>query len=163
MTERRDRATKLLSYIAETIVNGNQLVGTNIKTIRREPAPVPKLDVRQPVPEGYRNKFLKLGAKGFCDSIRGSKELLLTDTTMRDAHQSLLATRFEHTISFRLLKLIRASHRNCFSIEMWGGATFDTSMRFLLNAHGVDWLSCDRLYPTCCFKCFCVPQCGGVH
>ena len=131
MTERRDRATKLLSYIAETIVNGNQLVGTNIKTIRREPAPVPKLDVRQPIPEGYRNKFLKLGAKTFCDSIRGSKELLLTDTTMRDAHQSLLATRLR---TYDLLQIADAYSRltsKLFSIEMWGGATFDTSMRFL--------------------------------
>jgi pyruvate carboxylase len=131
MTERRDRATKLLSYIAETIVNGNQLVGTNIKTIRREPAPVPKLDVRQPVPDGYRNQFLKLGAKGFCDSIRGSKELLLTDTTMRDAHQSLLATRLR---TYDLLQIADAYSRlasKLFSIEMWGGATFDTSMRFL--------------------------------
>ena len=131
MQRRRDRATRLLSFIAETLVNGNKLVGNPNATIRREPATLPKLDVTQPMPESYRNRFKALGAKKFCDSIRGSKELLLTDTTMRDAHQSLLATRVR---TFDMMKIADAYARltpQFFSLEMWGGATFDTTMRFL--------------------------------
>ncbi len=131
LQRRRDRATRLLSFIAETLVNGNKLIGNQNQIIRREPALLPKLDITKPMPESYRNQFLKLGAKKFCDSIRGSKELLLTDTTMRDAHQSLLATRVR---TFDMLKIADAYARltpQFFSLEMWGGATFDTSMRFL--------------------------------
>jgi pyruvate carboxylase len=93
LTRRRDRATRLLTFIAETVVNGNKMVTEKVGQVRREPAPIPTVDAKKPLPEGYRNRFLALGAKKFCDSIRDSKELLLTDTTMRDAHQSLLATR----------------------------------------------------------------------
>ncbi len=131
LQRRRDRATRLLSFIAETLVNGNRLVGNASQVIRREPALLPKLDITKPMPESYRNQFLNLGAKKFCDSIRGSKELLLTDTTMRDAHQSLLATRVR---TFDMMKIADAYARltpQFFSLEMWGGATFDTSMRFL--------------------------------
>ena len=131
LQRRRDRATRLLSFLAETLVNGNKMVGNSNIAIRREPAMLPKLDITQPMPESYRNQFLKLGAKKFCDSIRGSKELLLTDTTMRDAHQSLLATRVR---TFDMMKIADAYARlapQFFSLEMWGGATFDTTMRFL--------------------------------
>ena len=131
LQRRRDRATRLLSFIAETLVNGNKLVGNSGVSIRRERAHLPKLDATKPMPEGYRKQFLALGAKKFCDSIRGSKELLLTDTTMRDAHQSLLATRVR---TFDMLQIADAYARltpQFFSLEMWGGATFDTSMRFL--------------------------------
>ncbi len=131
LQRRRDRATRLLSFIAETLVNGNKMAGNANQTIRREPASIPKVDITKPMPESYRNQFLKMGAKKFCDSIRGSKELLLTDTTMRDAHQSLLATRVR---TFDMMKIADAYARltpQFFSLEMWGGATFDTSMRFL--------------------------------
>ncbi len=131
LQRRRDRATRLLSFIAETLVNGNKMVGNANQNIRREPAMLPKIDITKPMPAGYRNQFLKLGAKKFCDSIRGSKELLLTDTTMRDAHQSLLATRVR---TFDMVKIADAYARltpQFFSLEMWGGATFDTTMRFL--------------------------------
>ncbi len=131
LQRRRDRATRLLSFIAETLVNGKKLVGNPNQIIRREPALLPKLDITTPMPESYRNQFLKMGAKKFCDSIRGSKELLLTDTTMRDAHQSLLATRVR---TFDMMKIADAYARltpQFFSLEMWGGATFDTTMRFL--------------------------------
>ncbi len=131
MQRRRDRATRLLSFIAETLVNGNKMVGAANQSIPREPAMLPKIDITKPMPESYRNQFLKLGAKKFCDSIRGTKELLLTDTTMRDAHQSLLATRVR---TFDMMKIADAYARltpQFFSLEMWGGATFDTTMRFL--------------------------------
>ena len=131
LQRRRDRATRLLRFIAETLINGNKMVDNANQSIRREPASIPKLDITKPMLEGYRNQFLKLGAKKFCDSIRGSKELLLTDTTMRDAHQSLLATRVR---TFDMMKIADAYARltpQFFSLEMWGGATFDTAFRFL--------------------------------
>jgi pyruvate carboxylase len=131
LPKRRDRATRILRFIADTLVNGNKLVDNTSVKIRREPAIVPTCDYSKPIPDGYRQKFLKLGAQDFCQSIRNSKELLLTDTTMRDAHQSLLATRFR---TYDMLKVADAYARlapDLFSLEMWGGATFDTSMRFL--------------------------------
>jgi len=128
---RKNRATKVLSYLAETIVNGNDLVKGRPPALRREPAHLPTVDHHQPIPKGSRDKFKELGAEKFAQWIRDQKRLLITDTTFRDAHQSLLATRMR---SFDLLQVSDAYARNCsglFSLEMWGGATFDTSMRFL--------------------------------
>ena len=128
---RRDRATKLLTYLAEMIVNGNPLVKDRPKATRRLPAPIPACDILASVPNGMRQKLLELGPEQFAKWVRGHKTLLMTDTTFRDAHQSLLATRFR---SYDLLQVADAYARHCpelFSIEMWGGATFDTSMRFL--------------------------------
>lgn len=131
LTRRRDRATRLLTFIAETVVNGNKMVTEKVGQVRREAAPVPVVDVKKPLPDGYRNRFLQLGAKKFCESIRDSKELLLTDTTMRDAHQSLLATRLRTIDMLHIADAYARLAPEFFSLEMWGGATFDTSMRFL--------------------------------
>jgi pyruvate carboxylase len=131
LPKRKDRATRLLRFIADTLVNGNKLVESAAGKLRREPAEAPCTDHSRPIPDGYRQQFLKLGAREFCQSIRNTKELLLTDTTMRDAHQSLLATRVR---TYDMLKIADAYARltpQLFSLEMWGGATFDTSMRFL--------------------------------
>lgn len=131
LPKRRDRATRLLRFIADTLVNGNKLVEASAGKLRRELPQVPRTDHSQPIPDGFRQQFLKLGARDFCMSIRNTKELLLTDTTMRDAHQSLLATRVR---TYDMLKIADAYARlapQFFSLEMWGGATFDTSMRFL--------------------------------
>ncbi len=129
--KRRDRATKLLTYLSETIVNGNSLVKGRPVATRRTAAPVPKVDSTAPRPDGPRQKLLELGPEEFAKWIRDQKPLLMTDTTFRDAHQSLLATRVR---THDLLQIAEAYSRLCpdlFSIEMWGGATFDTSMRFL--------------------------------
>ncbi|MFN5531595.1 MAG: biotin carboxylase N-terminal domain-containing protein, partial [Planctomycetaceae bacterium] len=90
---RKDRATKLLTFMGEVIVNGNPLVKTRPAVIRREPAPVPPCDRAAAPPPGVRQKFQELGAQKFSKWIRDQKPLLRTDTTVRDAHQSLLATR----------------------------------------------------------------------
>ncbi len=131
LSKRRDRATRLLKFLAETIVNGSQVDSEAVKNIRREPAPVPQLNRLEPMPEGYRDRFLKLGAKGFTQSILNSKELLITDTTMRDAHQSLLATRLRTFDMVQIAETYARLTPELFSLEMWGGATFDTSLRFL--------------------------------
>ena len=128
---RKNRATKVLTYLAETMVNGCDLVKDRPIAFRREPAPLPAVDHDQPIPKGSRDKFKELGAEKFAQWIRDEKRLLITDTTFRDAHQSLLATRMR---TYDLLQICDAYARNCsdlFSLEMWGGATFDTSMRFL--------------------------------
>lgn len=128
---RRNRATRILSYLAETMVNGNSLVRGRPKPLRRAPAPVPAIPAGQKVPDGTRQLLQKLGATGFAKWIREQQRLLITDTTFRDAHQSLLATRMR---TFDLLEVSDAYAHYCadlFSLEMWGGATFDTTMRFL--------------------------------
>ena len=128
---RRNRATKLLTYIAETIVNGNSLVKDRPVAVRRSPAPVPAFDSTKEAPQGTRQRFKELGPEKFGQWIRDQKPLLMTDTTFRDAHQSLLATRMR---TYDMNRVAEAYSHLCpelFSIEMWGGATFDTSMRFL--------------------------------
>ncbi len=91
--ERKNRATKLLKYLGETIVNGNELVKDRPPSVRREPAPTPKFDPAAEMPKGSRDTFKELGAEQFSQWIRQQDRLLITDTTFRDAHQSLLATR----------------------------------------------------------------------
>ena len=128
---RRDRATKLLSFLGDVIVNGNDLVKGRAVSTRREPAPIPQFDRVKPVPLGTRDKLKELGPEKFAQWVRDQKRLFITDTTFRDAHQSLHATRFR---SHDLLNIAETYSRlapNLFSLEMWGGATFDTSMRFL--------------------------------
>lgn len=128
---RKNRATKLLSYLAETIVNGNSLVKGRPKSLRREPAISPGVPKGVEPPKGTRDKLKELGATGFAKWVVQQKRLLITDTTFRDAHQSLLATRMR---TFDLLAVSDAYAHYCsemFSLEMWGGATFDTTMRFL--------------------------------
>lgn len=128
---RRNRATKILSYIADVIVNGNALVKGRPVIERRTPAPTPKVDSTKPVLDGMRQRLQQMGATDFSKWVRDQKQLLITDTTFRDAHQSLFATRFR---TYDLLQIADAYAHNCsglFSIEMWGGATFDVAMRFL--------------------------------
>jgi pyruvate carboxylase len=141
---RQDRATKLLSYIADVIVNGRpESVGGRASEDSREkrrnpfrgPAPVPStyhssLATHHP-PPGTRDKWHELGTERFVHWIRDQKRLLLTDTTFRDAHQSLLATRMRTFDMLRIAPTYALHHADLFSLEMWGGATFDTSMRFL--------------------------------
>jgi pyruvate carboxylase len=129
---RKDRATKVLTFLGETIVNGSSTVDKQLlEQVPRQAAPVPELDLSAPIPPGTRDKLKALGPKKFAEWIREQKPLLFTDTTMRDAHQSLLATRFR---TVDLANIADAYARLCpqlFSLEMWGGATFDTTMRFL--------------------------------
>ncbi|MCA9177839.1 MAG: pyruvate carboxylase [Planctomycetales bacterium] len=145
-TRRRDRATKLLRFLGETMVNGNPLVEGRPVATRREPAPVPEFDARQAPPPGARTKLLELGPEKFSRWVGEEKRLLITDTTFRDAHQSLHATRFR---TYDMLHVVEAySHLlpELFSLEMWGGATFDTSMRFLKEC---PWERLTRMREKC--------------
>ncbi len=128
---RRDRATKLLAFLSDVIVNGNpQAKGRRIDTPLTS-VTLPKYDRKQAPPDGTRQLLLKLGARKFADWALAQKRLLITDTTFRDAHQSLLATRVRTFDMLATADAIARRTPELFSLEMWGGATFDTSMRFL--------------------------------
>ncbi|HEY2909921.1 MAG TPA: pyruvate carboxylase, partial [Gemmataceae bacterium] len=132
---RRDRASKLLAYIAEMIVNGPRPPSggqtSDAERIRGLTPPVRQASPASLLPQGTRDRFKKMGAKAFAQWVRGEKRLFVTDTTMRDAHQSLLATRMRTYDMLAVAPRYAREHANLFSLEMWGGATFDTSMRFL--------------------------------
>lgn len=131
LPRRQDRATKILRYLGEIAVNGNALVKGLPKATRRTPAPVPAIEKKGPPPPGTRNKFQELGPQKFGQWVLEQKRLLVTDTTFRDAHQSLLATRFRTRDLLNIAEVYAHNAPQLFSLEMWGGATFDTSMRFL--------------------------------
>ena len=127
----RDRATKLLSFIGHTIVNGNPLVADRPKSTRRVEAPVPAVPPKAEPPAGVRQRLQEMGAERFSRWIGEQKRTFVTDTTFRDAHQSLLATRVRSADMLAVSDAYAHLAPDLFSLEMWGGATFDTSMRFL--------------------------------
>ncbi|WP_404304698.1 pyruvate carboxylase [Neorhodopirellula lusitana] len=131
LARRRDRATKLLTYLGETIVNGNSLVAGRPVATRTTPAPVPTFKPAEKPPRGTADIFREEGVEGLIKWIGQQKGLLITDTTMRDAHQSLLATRVRTHDMLQVAPAYAHLAPQLFSLEMWGGATFDTSMRFL--------------------------------
>ena len=128
---RKNRATKLLTFLGEVIVNGNPLVEGRPVATRREPAPIPAYDQYTPLPKGTRDKLKELGPEKFAQWVKEQKRLFVTDTTFRDAHQSLHATRFRTADLLNISEAYARLAPDLFSLEMWGGATFDTSMRFL--------------------------------
>ena len=128
---RRDRATKLLKCLGETIVNGNpQVKGRPVPTMDL-PVIVPAYDPKQPKPAGTKDYLVKHGPEKFAEWTRKQRRLLVTDTTMRDAHQSLLAARMRSYDQLEVADTIAQHGNKLYSLECWGGATFDTSMRFL--------------------------------
>ena len=127
---KRDRATRLLSYIGEVIVNGNAEVKGRVRPEQPVFARLPKAEVPTPAP-GTKQRLDELGAERFAEWMLGERRALLTDTSMRDAHQSLLATRFRTQDLTAIAPYYAAMLPQLFSVECWGGATFDVAMRFL--------------------------------
>ncbi|WP_338686207.1 pyruvate carboxylase [Haloferula helveola] len=129
---RRDRATKLLAYLSDVTINGNP---TAKGWKPQQPIPLPRVPHTQKdisfSGTGSRELLLEKGPDEFCKWIREQKRLLITDTSMRDAHQSLIATRMRTTDMLRIADAYTNGLPAMFSLEMWGGATFDTAMRFL--------------------------------
>ncbi|HEY8666185.1 MAG TPA: pyruvate carboxylase [Tepidisphaeraceae bacterium] len=129
---RKDRATKILSYLGDVIVNGRPDVKPKLDPKREFHEPVvPQYPLGTPPPPGLRNKLLEMGPANFAQWVRKQKKIFFTDTTMRDAHQSLLATRVRSYDLLAVADAVAHLTPNLFSLEMWGGATFDTAMRFL--------------------------------
>jgi pyruvate carboxylase len=147
LPERKDRATKVLTYIAELIVNGhheNAVRNLSAEKKRGVPRELVAIESRPHASRGdsvtrsvtstmagTKQILDKDGPAGVAKWVKEQKKLLLTDTTFRDAHQSLLATRMRTHDMLRIAPKYAGQHSDFFSLEMWGGATFDTSMRFL--------------------------------
>lgn len=130
LAKRRDRATRLLTYIADVSVNGHP----DVKDRARPPAHArsPKAPpVSGKAPDGTRHILERGGAQGLAKWIRAQPQALLTDTTMRDAHQSLLATRMRSNDMISVAESYAHRMPQLLSLECWGGATFDVAMRFL--------------------------------
>jgi pyruvate carboxylase len=127
---KRDRATRILAFIGSTIVNGNAQVKGRARPAHFNPAVLPPGPLPAPA-AGSKQKFDALGADGFARWMLGEQRVLLTDTTMRDAHQSLLATRLRTIDLTAIAPYYAALLPQLFSLECWGGATFDVAMRFL--------------------------------
>lgn len=136
LPDSKDRATKMLKYIGNICVNdphaGYKLFDTPrfVKTSGQPPKP------------GYKQMLDEKGPKAVCDHVLKEKKLLITDTTMRDAQQSLLATRLRTRDMVKGADAMAEILADCFSFEMWGGATFDTAYRFL---HESPWERLDML------------------
>ena len=128
---RQDRGTKILKYIADVIVNGNPDIPKG--TVAKEfIAPqIPAFDKLIKVQDGTKQLLDNLGPEKFSSWIKEQKQVLFTDTTLRDAHQSLLATRFRTVDMLKVSESFAAHHPEIFSMEVWGGATFDVALRFL--------------------------------
>ncbi|HET7522359.1 MAG TPA: pyruvate carboxylase [Bacillales bacterium] len=128
--KRKDRGTKMLTYIANVTLNGFPGIERQKKPAFNQPT-IPKVKYSEPIPSGTKQILDERGADGLSEWVKNQKEVLLTDTTFRDAHQSLLATRVRTHDLKRISEPTSRLLPNLFSVEMWGGATFDTSMRFL--------------------------------
>ncbi|OXB94382.1 pyruvate carboxylase [Parageobacillus galactosidasius] len=127
---RKDRGTKMLTYIGTVTVNGFPGIGKKKKPVFDKPR-IPKISYKEPIPSGTKQILDKQGAEGLVKWIKEQDRVLLTDTTFRDAHQSLLATRVRTVDLVRIAEPTARLLPNLFSLEMWGGATFDVAYRFL--------------------------------
>jgi len=141
----QNRAQKLLRYLGELMVNGSLTpLGTNLQPAEVSPEcpPVPfRISSNHPskaheLPTGFREVLKKDGPEAFAKAVRNHKGLLLMDTTLRDAHQSLLATRVRTHDLAEISPYLAHNFSKLYSIENWGGATFDVAMRFL---HECPW------------------------
>ncbi|TCJ88138.1 UNVERIFIED_ORG: pyruvate carboxylase [Anoxybacillus amylolyticus] len=127
---RKDRGTKMLTYIGTVTVNGFPGIGKKKKPVFDKPR-VPKVSQTEPIPAGTKQILDERGPEGLVRWIQEQPRVLLTDTTFRDAHQSLLATRVRTIDLLRIAEPTARLLPNLFSLEMWGGATFDVAYRFL--------------------------------
>ena len=128
--KRRDRGTKVLIYIADITVNGHPETQGRAKPAAGLKIPKPPKPHGEPAP-GTRNLLESKGPKAVADWMKEQKRLLITDTAMRDGHQSLLATRMRSIDMIKAAPAYAANLPGLFSVECWGGATFDVAYRFL--------------------------------
>ena len=150
-SSRRDRATKLLTYLGEIIVNGNKELAGKSKPSHLRTPPVPPHDPSTP-PSGTKQLLDELGPQKFAEWTRAQNRLLLTDTTFRDAHQSLFATRLRTYDMLAIANFVAHKLHNLYSIEMWGGATFDVALRFLYEDPWDRLQALRKAIPNVCFQ-----------
>ncbi|KAH3672383.1 hypothetical protein WICMUC_004219 [Wickerhamomyces mucosus] len=139
MVTSQNRAQKLLNYLGDLAVNGSSIKGQSGLPKLNKDATIPvihdaeglPIDVRNAPPKGWRDVLLAEGAEGFAKKVRDFKGTLIMDTTWRDAHQSLLATRVRTYDLLNIAPTTAHGYAGAFALECWGGATFDVAMRFL--------------------------------
>lgn len=129
--KRLDRATRIVKFLGDTIVNGNLDVKLVDKTKKLPKPIIPEYNHYSKYPEGTKDLLTKLGPDKFSEWLKKEKKIHYTDTTFRDAHQSLLATRMRTYDMLKIAESFAKNHPQTFSMEVWGGATFDVCMRFL--------------------------------
>lgn len=135
----QNRAQKLLAYLGDVAVNGSSIKGQMGEPKFKGDIIMPELtnddgqvlDMSEPCQKGWKNVLDKEGPEGFAKAVRANKGCLLMDTTWRDAHQSLLATRVRTVDLLNISRQTSYAYSNAYSLECWGGATFDVAMRFL--------------------------------
>ena len=123
-----DRGTKILNYLADITVNKPH--GERPTAVYPQDK-LPALDLTVPPPDGSRQRLLRLGPEGFAQALRQQSAIAVTDTTFRDAHQSLLATRVRTNSLLQVAGHVARMTPELLSIECWGGATYDVALRFL--------------------------------
>ncbi|MBC7723904.1 MAG: pyruvate carboxylase [Burkholderiaceae bacterium] len=128
LNQSKDRGTKILNWLADVTVN--QPNGDGAGTINPV-IKLPPIDLSTPAPAGSRQRLLELGPVGFASALRAQTALAVTDTTFRDAHQSLLATRVRTRDLAAVIPHVARLTPELLSIEAWGGATYDVALRFL--------------------------------
>ncbi|KAK0523714.1 pyruvate carboxylase [Tilletia horrida] len=141
LVQSKNRAQKLLAYLGDMAVNGSSIKGQVGEPGLKEEIPIPTftdpkdpsktLDASEPCTEGWRNIIVNEGPEAFAKAVRAYNGTLIMDTTWRDAHQSLFATRLRTIDMINVAKETSHVLKNAFSLECWGGATFDVAMRFL--------------------------------
>ncbi|XP_030387243.1 pyruvate carboxylase, mitochondrial isoform X2 [Scaptodrosophila lebanonensis] len=132
----QNRAQKLLNYLGEVLVNGPQTpLATTLKPAEVSPH-VPTVPLVTEPPQGLRDIIVRQGPEAFAKEVRSRKNLMLMDTTFRDAHQSLLATRVRSHDLLKISPYVAHKFNNLYALENWGGATFDVALRFL---HECPW------------------------
>ncbi len=132
----KDSATKVLKYLANVKVNGHADAGRHEKDLAFRTPVIPEFNRFDPVPAGTKDLLNNLGREAFIEQIRADKGIYFTDTTFRDAHQSLVATRVRSKDILTVAEGYARNHPQLFSAEVWGGATFDVALRFL---HECPW------------------------
>lgn len=131
LPKRLNRANKVIRYLGDVTVNGNpdvRFVDEN-KTFRSPK--IPSFNRHETYPKGTKDMLTELGRDKFIEWLKNEKKIQYTDTTFRDAHQSLLATRMRGLDLARVAESFAKNHPEVFSMEVWGGATFDVCLRFL--------------------------------
>jgi len=135
----QNRGQKLLMYLGDLAVNGSQIKGQigepkfkgEIIMPQIKDAHGKAIDCFKPCTKGWRNVIIKEGPAAFAKAVRSNKSCMIMDTTWRDAHQSLLATRVRTVDLLNIAKETSYAYSNAWALECWGGATFDVAMRFL--------------------------------
>ena len=157
----QNRAQKLLTYLGDLAVNGSQIMGQIGESKFKGDIVMPEIkdtdgkpiDTNVPCTKGWRNIIVEQGPEAFVKAVRANKGCMIMDTTWRDAHQSLLATRVRTVDFCNIAKETSYALSNAWALECWGGATFDVAMRFLYEDPWDRLRKMRKLVPNIPFQC----------